>query len=37
LLHDAEDKCGKLRLGELNRDRRRGGAFWHLAHPEMAS
>src|SRR5208337_4332624 len=32
-----EDKCDELRLGELNRDRRCGGAFWHLAHPDMVS
>ena len=32
-----EDKCDELRLGELNRNRRCGGAFCHLAHPDMAS
>ena len=32
-----EDKCEELWLGELNRDRRCGGAFWHLAHPDMVS
>jgi hypothetical protein len=32
-----EDKCDELRLGELNRKRSCGGAFCHLAHPDMAS
>jgi hypothetical protein len=32
-----EDKCDELRLGELNGNRRCGGAFCHLADPDMAS
>src|SRR5580704_13922380 len=27
-----EDKCGELRLGELNGNRRRSWAFCHIAH-----
>src|SRR3954451_16815699 len=32
-----EDKCGELRLGELNRNWRCGGALCHLAGPNVAS
>src|SRR5208337_1267925 len=32
-----EDKCDELRLGELNGNRSCGGAFCHIAHPEMTS
>lgn len=31
-----QDKCGELRRGELHGNRRRGGAFCHIAHPEIA-
>src|SRR5690348_603118 len=32
-----EDKCAELRLGELNRNWRCGGALCHLAGPDVAS
>src|SRR5580658_1313013 len=32
-----EDKCDELRPRELHGNRRRGRAFCHLAHPDMAS
>jgi hypothetical protein len=32
-----EDKCDELRLGELNGNWRCDGAFYHIAHAEVAS